>query len=95
MNMQQAEETTLREYSFLMYAHALKQVDKEFEINLLAWQVEQAGATKKVGKDIKPYYKTFKDFFDYEKRVKEVTGIQKEANAKQSKLNELILRANS
>ena len=53
-----------------MKAAALRRIDREFEIYLQAWTNQQAKATRNNGKT--PRYKTFKDFFDYEARVREI-----------------------
>ncbi|MPM55283.1 hypothetical protein SDC9_102077 [bioreactor metagenome] len=77
-SLAEAEIMTLREYTYEMEAYQLRQVDEEYRINLLAWQINQAQATKTKGsgKNQKtlPYYESFKKFFDYEKRINEVNG---------------------
>ena len=74
-SLEQVERLTFREYRLLMKANALKRVDREREIYLQAWVNQQAKATKNKGKS--PYFRSFKDFFDYEKRLKEVSGEKK------------------
>ncbi|WZY01592.1 hypothetical protein NSQ26_06020 [Bacillus sp. FSL W7-1360] len=41
-------------------------------MHLQAWLNVQANSTKESGKKVVPVFKKFKDFFDYEKRLKEV-----------------------
>ncbi len=52
-----------------MRAAVLRRVDREYEIHLQAWTMQQVKATRNKGRS--PRYKTFKDFFDYEARLKE------------------------
>lgn len=66
---------TLYEYGMRMKALRLRQIDREYEIHLQAWANHNVQATKRQGKDkAVPVFKTFKQFFDYEKRIEEVTG---------------------
>lgn len=90
-SLYEAEKMTLREYSYEMHAHGLKEVDKERNIHLLAWQINQAQATKQKGKKTEAYFKDFREFFDYEKRIKALTGGHKENNS----LAKLLSKANS
>lgn len=60
------------EYEARMHAYTLSQVDKERDMHMQAWLNQQVTATK--GKDAKPAYRKFEDFFDYDKRIKELTG---------------------
>lgn len=69
---------TLYEYDLRMRANRLKEVDREYEIYLQAWTNYMVQATKKQGKDrIVPVYKTFKQLYDYDKRIGEVLGMGK------------------
>lgn len=72
--LREAENITLREYSYEMYAHNLRELNKMKDLNYLAWQVQQATATKEKGKKTVPYFKDFKSFFDYEKARAELKG---------------------
>lgn len=64
---------TLYEYNMRMTAYQLKQADREYEIHLQAWMNREIEAKKKSGKKkMVPIYKTFKQFFDLEKRIKEI-----------------------
>lgn len=62
----------------MLRASNLRQVDREYEIYLSAWQNSQVQATetKGSGKHQKqePVYKTFNDFFDYEQERKRALG---------------------
>ena len=64
---------TLPEYMLLMQAVQLKHVDLEYVLHLQAYLNFAAQAKKKAGKNKeKPVYRTFKQFFDYEKAVDRV-----------------------
>jgi len=65
--------TTLFEYEAKMHAFELRKVDKEHDMHKQAWLNEVVSQTKKQGKKQVPMYKSFKDFYDYEKRLKEVS----------------------
>lgn len=90
---------TLKEYTMRMKAVQLKRVDKELDIHLLAWKINEATATKTVGsgknqKQI-PYFADFKSFYDAEKREQEITGKTVEEKTKDTTLADLMARANS
>ena len=74
MRLREAENTTLREYSYEMYAHNLRELTRMKDTNYLAWQIQQATATKEKGKKTVPYFKDVKSFFDYEKARAELKG---------------------
>lgn len=64
---------TLYEYEMRLMAYRVRQVDREYEIHLLAWSNWNVQAMKSQGKRKKvPVFKTFRQFFDYEKRVYDV-----------------------
>lgn len=67
---------TLYEYEAKMYAYSLQQIDNERDMHVQAWINHQVTGTKKD----KPLYKKFEDFFDYEKRVKEVESANGKSN---------------
>ena len=79
---------TLYEYNMRMRAFRLKQVDRDYDMHLLAWESWNVQAMKKQGKNKRvPVFKTFKQFFDYEARIKEV--IHGEKNGKDSKMRRI------
>ena len=55
-----------------MKAYRLSRVDDEYDMYLQAWLNTSVGATKMQGKKEVPVYKRFKDFFDYEKSIREI-----------------------
>lgn len=60
---------TMYEYRIRVGAYRRQRVDKEHDMHLQAWLNLTAQATKKSGKKIIPIYKTFKDFYNYEKAL--------------------------
>jgi len=86
---------TLRQYALMMKAIKLQRVDQVHDLHLQAWLNQQIKETKKNGKKTVPYYKKFDQFFDYDKKIREVTGKPANNNAENNALREMILRANS
>lgn len=83
---------TLHEYQLRMKAYQLKRLDQEFEINLLAWQINQAGAQDKNGK---PHFRRFSDFFDYQKKEQKILGTRSEDKILQNKdFSNLLMKSN-
>lgn len=95
--MREVEDMTLREYLFRMKAHSLSRVDKERDMHLQAWLNVQASSTESKGNKTVPKFKTFKEFFDYEKRERSILGGSKESNLtdRQRNLANLASRLNS
>lgn len=73
---------TMREYHILTEAYKLRQVDRNLELNQLAYLNFRATATKKNGK---PVYKNFKEFFDYDKELEKVKS-SKEKKLKKARI---------
>lgn len=79
----------------LMEAHNLSQVDERYKIHVQAWANHQVQATVKQGNDIKPAYRRFSDFFDYEKAIDNYWGANdKPKRNYDKKLLELMRKAN-
>lgn len=74
-----------------MQAFRLKKVDEERDIHLQAWNNLVVKSADKKGK---PTYKNFTDFYDYEKRIKDVSG-HTQTCEKTEKNNHLFLIANN
>ena len=85
---------TLYEYEMKMKAYNLARVDKEYDIYLSAWVNQLAGATKEKGKKQVPVFKTFEDFFDYKKRLREIEIPHKRVTPEQKKLARIAAKAN-
>lgn len=93
--MDEVESMTFAEYLYRFKAYSLRRVDAEYDMHLNAWLNHQAGATKKQGKDTVSAYKSFKDFFDYEKRIEEVEKTKpKKLNEQHRRMAQLAAQAN-
>ncbi len=80
---------TLYEYNMRMKAFRLQQVDRDYDLHLLAWESWNVQAMKKQGKNkTVPVFKTFKQFFDYEARLK---GAYDEKEKKDPKVSNIII----
>lgn len=73
--MQKIETMSLFEYQARIHAYRLKQIDKKHEMHLQAWLNHQVTAKKEKGSKQVPVFEKFKDFFDYEKELREVDGV--------------------
>jgi len=99
-DIREIERMTIWEYELRMTAYALRKLDSERDIHLQAWVNRQVKAEKNIGTEKKPkmipVFKTFKEFFDYEKVENEILGIKEETNKiKDNKLKGLMRKANS
>lgn len=75
---------TLYEYDMRMKAYRLRQVDQEYGIHRQAWENWNVQAMKGKGKKKRvPVFKKFVQFFDYEKRIREVMGESREDSRNQ------------
>lgn len=84
---------TLYEYDVRMTAYRLKQVDREYEIHLQAWENWNVQATKKQGKKRQvPVFQTFKQFFDYEKKVQDILKPDNKDDAKKKGIADILRR---
>ena len=69
----EVDRLTIPEYSQLMEAVRLKQVDMDYRNHLQAYLNFAVKAEKKVGKNkSRPVYSKFKRFYDYEAEVKKI-----------------------
>lgn len=81
-----------KEYLLLMKAAAIKELNKERDIHLLAYLPEIAGQRKRQGKTSVPVYKNFKEFYDYEGRRKEL--LNEQPTKKEQKIRNIMIQAN-
>jgi 16S rRNA U1498 N3-methylase RsmE len=72
-SLHEAECMTLREYSYEMFAYSLRRIDEERDMHMQAFLNHVVTGTKQRGKKTVPVYKTFQDFYDYEKEIKRIT----------------------
>lgn len=91
MSLLDIKRTTIADYEVMTESYRLAKADREFDIHLLAWQSVQAGALDKKGK---PVYTSFKKFFDYEKRIKEVRSDEVKADDKTKSLFNMVRNIN-
>ena len=69
----EVDRLTIPEYSLLMEAVKLKQVDMDYRNHLQAFLNFAVKAEKKAGKNkSRPVYRKFKQFFDYEAEIDKV-----------------------
>lgn len=54
--------TTLGQYAMMMESVRLQREDQLRDIHIQAWLNQQATATKRQGKSIVPYFRSFEDF---------------------------------
>jgi hypothetical protein len=70
----EVDRLTIPEYTLLMEAVQLKQVDTDYRNHLQAFLNFAVKAEKKAGKGkTKPVYRKFKQFYDYEDEVQKIT----------------------
>ncbi len=80
-----------------MYAYRLQQVDEAEQMHHQAWLNHQVTMTKEQGDKQVPAFKSYKDFFNYEKELKEVEKEfigTKKITAKMRKLAQIAKKAN-
>lgn len=77
-----------------MKAFNLKQIDEERDMHLQAWLNHGVTATKEQGKKQVPVYETFKEFFDYEARVKEIDGVKSRLTPQMRNMARIAARVN-
>lgn len=86
---------SLPEYLYRMKAHSLSRVDKEYDMHLQAWLSRDIKATKKQGDKEVYVYKSFKDFFDYEKAVESIDKPEaKQLNSKHKRMAQIAAKIN-
>lgn len=93
-NINEIGRLTFDEYNLLMKSAALKKLDEEHRNHKIAWLFREVKRTKMVGKKECYEYLTFKDFFDYDEKLKLINGtIEEKVNDEE--FYELMLKANS
>lgn len=91
--LKKIERMTFYEYTLKMTAFQLKMVDEDYALHKAAWLAQQVKATKKMGKEMRPYYTSFEKFYDYAKRERMVLGQEEEA-LKDNNFSDLMMKAN-
>ena len=86
------ERMTPEEFEIRMEAYRLQQVDQEFVLHRMAWLNREITAQKKAGKNkTKPYFDSFKKFFDYKRLEDEARG--RETKRKPTSLGARMMEA--
>ncbi|WP_314068321.1 hypothetical protein [uncultured Vagococcus sp.] len=80
------------EFELRTTAYKLKRLDEEYNLHLQAWLAEQVKASKKVGKKDVPYFKNFNSFFDYQKKEREILGMEQLSQMGEDKVFEELFR---
>lgn len=81
------ERMTLREYDLRLRAWERERAYRDYDLHLQAFLNALAQSTKQVGKRTVPVYKTFKEFFDLEKRLG-----KKEENPQIERFKEYLIK---
>ena len=84
---------TLNQYNLLMKGAELRLLDEEHLIHKQAWLNRVVKRTETKGKQEVYVYGSVKDFFDYEKEYREITG-EIVPTIKDEELSNLLLKAN-
>jgi len=79
--------TTLGQYAMMMESVRLQKEDELREIHMHAWLNRQAAATKKQGKSIVPYFRSFEDFC-------RIGAPKPKVSEEEKRFQELVRRAN-
>ena len=78
-NLDEFNRLSIEEYTLLMKAVELKNIDRDYRIHQQAFLNFAVQAQKKSGKNkTKPVYRKFKQFYDYEAEINKVFGRKKD-----------------
>lgn len=95
-SMKEIERMTLKEYAWRIEAYRVREFEKLYKMHQQAFINQIAKSTEQKGNKIEPKYKTFDEFFNYEKKRREILGdLYNEKQSKNERLKQLILQANS
>ena len=89
-SIEQVNNVTPYEYRLLMKSKELQMVDDQYYLHLQAYLNMKARAKKRVGKKQRMVYTKFNKFFDYEKEINKVLGVNKKTTGKFSDLARFI-----
>lgn len=96
MTVLEARRTTLADFEVMMKAHQKTVFDNLYNLHLNAWLQNQVKATNSRGE---PYYREFKDFFNYEEQLAQIDDYAREEKERElrdkKQLMEMIKRANA
>lgn len=84
---------TLKQYFLMLKSYNLKRIDKERDMHWQSWLNLVVQNTKKQGKKTIPLFRSFDNFFDYEKALEQIKG--KTESSDDNELRKLLIAANS
>ena len=70
----EVDRITIPEYELLMEAANLKRVDMDYRSHLQAWLNRAVKAEKGKGKNVRPVFTKFKQFYDYDSEVEKASA---------------------
>lgn len=86
----------MQEYQLKVKVRPYKRLEKERDMHLQAYLNNAATATVKKQGKIVSAYPSFNDFFNYDKRLKEIEGETKKKEERSlTNLERIVLKANS
>lgn len=95
-SMKEIERMTLKEYFWRIEAYRMREFENLYKMHQQAFINQVAKSTEKKGNKIEPKYKTFDEFFNYERKRREILGdLYNDKPQKEERLKQLILQANS
>ena len=90
-SFEEVDRLTIPEYSLLMEAARLKQIDLDYRNHLQAWLNFVVQAKKKAGKHKqKPVFKKFKEFYNYKEALEKMETKDKSEKSKFSGVGKLL-----
>lgn len=69
LSLTEARRCTPLDFDIYMKAREYRRQERMEEISIQAWKNREIQSDKKVGKNYKPYFKTFKDFYDSSEEI--------------------------
>ncbi len=92
----EAGRTTLKEFDIYALSYSLKMQEWRYRASFLAWQNQAVQATKGKGKNVRPAFKKFEDFYDYTKDFEQVFDPPEPTESKSSEsLADLNMKLNA
>lgn len=74
----EAGRTTLREFDLYTLSYQIKLQEWRFKASFQSWQNQTVQATEGKGKNVRPKFKEFKDFYDFNKDFNDVLNPKEE-----------------
>lgn len=94
--MLEARRLTQADYEVMVKALNLRLIDEDFNRAKTVWYGQIVQNTERVGKNYKPQFEKFKEFFDYDKLIEEELYGERKSTQKKvtSPLHEMIRKVN-